>query len=114
MRTVFEQADVGLLRSSRRSKMSSNCRAAFPGHLRTRNAKHARAALAGSLLCDRVASSSFLGGCISFPTLFPNNFVISFFDIGFYFEAFFDDCHFIKVFQIQNEIVKLRIVDDKY
>ena len=38
MRTVFEQADVGAKRSSRRSKMSSNCRAAFPGHLRTRNA----------------------------------------------------------------------------
>src|SRR5690606_34249922 len=38
MRTDFEQADVGAKRSSRRSKLSSNCRAAFPGHLRTRNA----------------------------------------------------------------------------
>jgi hypothetical protein len=47
MKTNFEQADVALCGVMRRSKLSLNCRAAFPGHLRTRNAKHARAALAG-------------------------------------------------------------------
>jgi hypothetical protein len=47
MKTNFEQADVALCGVVRRSKLSLNCRAAFPGHLRLRNAMHARATLAG-------------------------------------------------------------------
>ncbi len=48
MRMGFEQADVGLSRSSRRSNPNPNYRKSLEAHLRNRNAEHARDALTGS------------------------------------------------------------------